>query len=687
MVRYMRTVGIFTLALCVMLGPVAPAFAQAAQAQQQQQTPPPPPTNPPVTPPQAPPMKDQEAQQPPPQAQAPPAQVPQPATPSTADHVDDKTPREYSHGVPWFPNVLGPYSPMHIGMPNLANGATLQQYMKDGKLYLTVQDAIALALQNDLDIAVARYNPLIAETGILSARSGLNTAFNFDPRVNVTGSINHSNTPVGNPFLTGAGTGATSFIQTVDSLSFQYAQSFQTGTSVSVAETNSHTNSTSGNLFNPLDQSSLTLGISQALLNGFGFANNRRFIEVAKNSEKISDLAFQQQILTSVTQVETAYWELVYAIQNVGVSQHSLDLAVQLWNDDKKQVDIGTMAPLDVITAEAGVSTSNQALIAAQTLLYQDQITLLTLITKDPIGPSSAKVEIVPTDVTYNPADVENQPLDQAVREALANRPDYKQSPINLNSDDLNIKGNRNLLLPTLTASAQYSASGIGGTSTSGGTPTGAFVASTTPIVTANGTPTGTFVGVPLTTAGSQSVTGFGTVLNSLFSGQFPGYLVQFSLTIPILNRAAQAASASSILTQRQDLTKLQQQQNAIVVDVRTSQINLTQARAALAAATKSRQLEQAALDAENKKLQLGASTSFLVSQIQTLYFTAAGNEVRALVNLVEAKIQFDRAMGRTFAVNNIQLDASKQAGPAIFHNSLIPGTRADGSLLADPQH
>jgi outer membrane protein len=684
MVRYMRTVGIFTLVLCVILGPVAPAFAQAAQAQQQQT---PPPTSPPPTPPQAPPTKDQQAQQPAPQAQAPPSQVPQPATPSTADHVDDKTPRQYDRGVPWFPSVLGPYSPMHIGMPNLANGATLQQYMKDGKLYLTVQDAITLALQNDLDIAVARYNPLIADTNILAARSGLNTAFNFDPRVNVTGGINHSNTPVGNPFLTGAGTGATSFIQTVDSLSFQYAQSFQTGTSVSVSETNQHTTSTSGNLFNPLDQSSLTLGISQALLNGFGFANNRRFIEVAKNSEKISDLAFQQQILTSVTQVETAYWELVFAIQNVNVSQHSLDLAVQLWNDDKKQVVIGTMAPLDVITAEAGVSTSNQALIAAQTLLYQDQITLLTLITKDPLGPSSSKLEIVPTDVTYNPADVENQPLDQAIREALANRPDYKQSPINLLSDDLNIKGNRNLLLPTLTASAQYSASGIGGTSTIGGTPTGAFVASTTPIVTANGTPTGTFVGVPLTTAGSQSVTGFGTVLNSLFSGQFPGYLVQFSLTIPILNRAAQAASAASILTQRQDLTKLQQQQNAIVVDVRTSQINLTQARAALAAATKSRQLEEAALDAENKKLQLGASTSFLVSQIQTLYFTAAGNEVRALVNLVEAKIQFDRAMGRTFSVNNIQFDANKQAGPGIFHNSLIPGTRADGSLLGDPQH
>lgn len=685
MVRYMRTVGIITLTLCVILGPVAPAFAQAAQAQQQQQTPPPP-TTPPPTPPQAPPTQAQTAQQPVAQNQAPPAQVAQPAAPSTPNHVDDKTPREYSHGVPWFPNVLGPYSPMHIAMPNLTNSATLQQYMKDGKLYLSVQDAITLALQNDLDIAVARYNPLIAETNILSARSGVGTNFVFDPRVNVTGGINHSNTPVGNPFLTGAGTGATSFTQTVDSLNLQYSQSFQTGTSVSVSEQNSHTTSTSGNLFNPLDSSTLTLGISQALLNGFGFANNRRFIEVAKNSEKITDLAFQQQILTSVTQVETAYWELVYAIQNVVVNQHSVDLAAQLLSDDRKQVEIGTMAPLDAISAEAGLSSANQGLIAAQTLLYQDQINLLTLVTKDPLGPTSSKVEIVPTDTAYNPADVENQPLDQAVREALANRPDYKQSPINLNSDELNIKGNRNLLLPTLTASAQYQASGIGGTSTTGGVPTGAFVASTTPIVTANGTPTGTFVGVPVTAPGTQSVTGFGTVLNSLFSGQFPGYAVQFSLTIPILNRAAQAASAASILTQRQDLTKLQQQQNAIVVDVRTSQINLTQARTALAAATKTRQLQEATVDAEKKKLQLGASTSFLVSQQESLLATAAGSEVRALVNLVEAKIQFDRAMGRTFMVNNIQLDASKQLGPGIFHNSLIPGTRADGSLITDPQ-
>jgi outer membrane protein len=171
-----------------------------------------------------------------------------------------------------------------------------------------------------------------------------------------------------------------------------------------------------------------------------------------------------------------------------------------------------------------------------------------------------------------------------------------------------------------------------------------------------------------------------------VFSGQFPGWSAQFSLVVPILNRAAQAANAAAILTQRQDLTRLQQQQNAIVVDVRTTQINLTQARTALTAATKSRQLQEAALDAENKKLQLGASTSYNVSLIQNQLAAAAGQEVRALVNLVEAKIQFDRAMGRTFTVNNIQLDADKHAGPGLFRDSLIPGTRADGSLITDPQ-
>jgi outer membrane protein TolC len=665
----MRTVGIITLALCVSLGPVAPAFAQA-----QQQTQPPQQT------------QAQQAQQPPPANQAPPVQVQQPPTPSAPKKVDDKSPSEYSNGQPWFPHVLGPYTPMHIGMPNLTNSADLQQFMKDGKLYLSLQDAITLALENDLDIAVARYNPLISETGILSARSGAGTLFNFDPRLNVTGGINHSNTPVGNPFLVGAGAGATTLTSTTDTFNLNYTQAFQTGTSISVTETNSHTTSTSGNLFNPLDQSLMTLQVSQALLNGFGFANNRRFINIAKNSQKISDLAFQQQILTSVTQVQTAYWELVFAIQNVGVAQHSVDLAARLLSDDRKQVEIGTLAPLDVISADANLSTANQQLIAAQTLLYQDQLALLALITKDPLGPTTSKVEIVPTDLTYNPADVENQPLDQAVREALANRPDYKESPIGLNSDELTIKGTRNLLLPSLTATASYTAAGIAGTSTIPGSGTGAFIASTTPIVTAAGTPTGTFVGIPLFSASTQGVTGFGTALNSVFSGQFPGYVVQFSLSVPILNRAAQASNASAILTQRQDLTRLQQQQNAIVVDIRTSQINLTQARAALAAATKSRQLEEAALDAEQKKLQLGASTPFLVVQVQQLLAAAAGSEVRALVNLVEAKIQFDRAMGRTFTVNNIQLEADKHASPGLFRNTLIPGTRADGSIWTDPQ-
>ncbi len=206
------------------------------------------------------------------------------------------------------------------------------------------------------------------------------------------------------------------------------------------------------------------------------------------------------------------------------------------------------MAPLDVTTAEAGLSSANLTLIQAQTLLYQDQLTLLALITKDALGPASNKLEIVPTDLTYNPADVENQPLDQAVREALANRPDYKQSPINLSSDELTSRARAICFCRPLTASAQYTGAGLAGTSTSSGTPTGAFIASTTPIVNAAGVPTGTFVGVPILAAGSQSVTGFGTVLNSIFDGQFPGYTAQISLSLPILNRAAQAASAAAIL-------------------------------------------------------------------------------------------------------------------------------------------
>ena len=685
MVRYIRTVGILILTLCVTLGPVAPAFAQAeqqTQAQSQQQTPPPTPPQQQTTQTQ----KVEEAQQPPPAKQAPPERVPQPPPPSTPKKVDDKSPSEYSHGAPWFPTVLAPYKPMHIAMPNLATSGDLQQFMKDGKLYLSLQDTITLALENDLDIAVARYNPLISETSILSARSGAGTGFNFDPRLQVTGGINHSNAPVGNPFLIGAGAGATTLTSTVDTLNFSYAQGFQTGTNIVVSQINSHTTSTSGNLFNPLDQSQLQLQVSQSLLNGFGFAVNQRFIKIAKNSQKISDLAFQQQILTSVTQVQTAYWELVFAIQNVGVAQHSVDLAARLLSDNQKQVEIGTLAPIDVVSAQANVSSANQILITAQTTLYQDQLALLALITKDPLAPFTGNVEIVPTDKMFNPESVENQPLDQAVREALVNRPDYKQSPIALNSDELTIRATRNLLLPSLTATATYTGQGIAGTSTIPGSATGAFVATTTPIVTPGGVPTGNFVGAPVFNPATQSVTGFGTALNSVFAGQFPGYNIQFNFTVPILNRSAQANNALALLTQRQDLVKLQQQQNAIVVDIRNTQILLTQARAALAAATNTRIYQEQALDDELKKLQLGASTSFLVVQQQQLLANDAGLEVRALVNLVEAKVQFDRAMGRTFAVNSIQLETDRHSSPGVFRDTLIPGTHADGSIVEDPQ-
>lgn len=656
MFRYIRTFGVLALMFAVTLAPVAPAFAQS-QGQA------------------LPPAKDPTQGQPPPPAQP--------------KKVDDQGRREYTHGNPAFPNLLAPYTPLHIADPDLKNTAHLQQFMKDGKLYLSVQDVVALALENDLDIAVQSYAPWIADTNILSAASGVGTRYSFDPTLTLASGVSHSNLPVSNPF-TVTNSGVSAFTSHSINGNLTYAQGFDTGTQLTITQNNSRT-STSANstTFNPQVQSSMTVQVTQQLLNGFGRLPNTRFIKVARNNQKISDLAFKQQIITSVTQVQIQYWELVFAIQNVTVAQHAVDLATRLYSDNKKQVEIGTLAPLDVTNAQAQVSTANQTLIQAQTTLLQDQLALLSLITKDPLGPFQNHVEIVPTDSTYSPANVEDMPLDQAVREALANRPDYNESQINLNSDDLNIRALRNGLLPTLSLTGQYSWQGLAGVKNNSSTVIpGVFVANlNSPIVGANGVPIpGEFNAIPATTppATPTTSTGLGDTLNQIFSNQFPGYAMQFNFIVPIRNRSAQSASIAAMLTQKQDLTRLQQQQNVIVVAIRNAQIQLIQARAALAAATQSRVLEEQTIDADQKKLQLGATTPFQVIQDQRDLANAAGAEARALVNLVEAKVNFDNAMGRTLQVNNIQVSASKGNGSNMGKDTLIPGTHADGSLVID---
>jgi outer membrane protein len=596
----------------------------------------------------------------------------------------------YSRSPRIFPNLLAPYSPIKIAEPGLSNSPRIDQLVHDGKLEISLQEAVELALENGMDIVVQRYNPWFADLNILKASAGgfgggtpgavfasstANTpVLNYDPVLTTTLSIDDRNIPVNNPLTSGTGTGLSGLARlTLHTSTFntQLVQGFQTGTSFFTGWDNTRTSSTSAaNLFNPSVQSSIFVGFQQQLLNGFGRSVNTRNIRIAKNNRKIADWAFSQQAITTVTNTITAYWELVFARENVKVQQQAVAVAEKLYNDNKKQLEIGTMAPLEVTRAESEVATNRQNLIAAQTLHLQNQQILKNAISKNPLAPNLVNVEIIPTDLPLRPEAIEAPSFEEAAKEAFAKRPELQEEALNLLNGEIDLKATRNALLPTATLAAQYSSVGLAGNQAKFLTKTIAG----TPVVDANGNPVpGDFLPTTQFTPNGTVRAGFGDAMSSVFHNNFPDYQASLNVTIPIRNRSAQADNQRAILTQRQLEASLQQLKNAALLDVRNTYIALTQDRAQVDAASKARELQQQTFDAEQKKYQLGASTVFLVIQTQRDLIAAQGTELRALANLVEAKANYERAVGRTLEVNRVTI-ADAKSGEA-ERETLIPGT------------
>jgi outer membrane protein TolC len=573
-----------------------------------------------------------------------------------------------------------------------------------------LQDAVELALENSLDIAVQRYYPWIADTDILRTKAGgtgrgvpgvdfaSSSAFidpfsqnliSYDPVIIATASIDSLSTPVNNPFLSGTGLTSGSTLTGLGShatvFNVSYNQNFSSGTSFSVGWDNTRSSSGSSfNAFNPSVQSSLTVGFTQQLLNGFGTYVGRRNIMIAKNNRKIADLVFVNQAIVTVTNTINAYWELVYARENVKVQQQAVAVSDKLFNDNKKQLEIGTMAPLDVTRAESEVASDRQNLIVAQTTQLQDEQVLKNAMTKNPLAANLINVEIIPTDLPTPPAATESATFEDAIGEAFVKRPDLQEQALNLKNSGIDVHATANALLPTLTLTGQYSAAGLAGNSAITGTP---VVTSGAPIVDSAGNP------VTITGAGGlqtpifQSNTtvptigtaqqGFGTAQNQIFTNQFPGYFASLNLFLPLRNRSAQADNARAILTERQLTAQLQQLKNAALLDVRNTYIALQQDRARVDAAIKARELQKQTFEAEQKKYTLGASTVYNVILTQRDYVTAQGVELRALADLNEAKANFERAVGRTLEVNRVTIatTGTKSGGSEVEPESLIPGT------------
>ena len=567
-----------------------------------------------------------------------------------------------------------PYQQRSVAPINLTNSDRLEMLVRAGNLYLSAQDVIALALENNLDIEIQRYGPLLTRevtrraqgggqlrtvgagiaqgptsvslTGVsLNASGGAASASaassggvltsvgpsvpSLDPQFSLFANFAHITSVQSNTFLTGT------TALTIDQRSYQAQVSkysdFGTYAQLSFSATHSRYNSFAFNL-NPYTSANLDFQISQNLLQGFGRPVLGRFIRVSKNNEKVTDLTFKQQVITTVSAVLNLYWDLVSFNEDVKARRDELNTAQQLFDDNKKQVQIGTLAPIEVTRAEAQVYSSQQDLLISQTNLAQQETVLKNALSRNGVAnPLLAEVRIVPLDTVQVPPQDELKPLDELVSEALKKRVEIEQDSINIDSNKINLKAIANGLKPTLQVFAELTNNGLAGQS--------------------NYLAPGSVQSIPYLTGGT------GNLLGQIFQRDFPSYSAGLSLNIPLRNRAAQSDYVTTALQLRQSELSMQKALNQVRVDVQNAVIGLRQARVRYESSVKARILQQQTLDADKKKYTLGASTVFQVVQDQQTLASAQSTEQQALANYSHARISFDQAMGTTLDVNSISLN------------------------------
>jgi outer membrane protein len=590
------------------------------------------------------------------------------------------TNRDFTRPRGYWPNPVAPYSPTTVQPPNFANSLQLDQLVKNGKIYLSLGDAVLLALQNNYDIAIQRLNLDLADVDLMRSRSGalingISTSLqtstqggttssvsavgggpggasaassvagtgvgglalttsgagptpeNLDPSVSGTIELNHQIQPQQSPIFSG---GLAAITENVDTYNFTYNQGFVTGTAMQVAFQNSRTTTDSlFAFFSPSLQSTFNFALTQHLLYGFGWGINGRFIVQAKNDRRIADSIFRQQLLYTINQVENIYWGLVSAYEDVQSKQRALDQSTQLEQDDEKQLQVGSMAPLDVVNAKSQMSSDQQSLVSSENTLEYQQLTMKQAIARNLDDPALANAPIIPTD-RVNLAEMPEEHLssDELVREAEANSPAVEQDLLTLKNDEIALKGAKNALLPTLDVQGFYGASAIGGA------------------VSPNCKFAFADFGLPPSECATLGQTGYGTVFSHLFNSTGPNKGAEFNLQIPIRNRAAQATMAQSQIEYRQEQMRLQQAYIQIRMNVISEQYALTNDRAAVQSAIANQDYNQQSLDAEVKKLHLGASTTANVLQQQRNLAAADAQLIAS-----RARLAYDRsALEQTLA-------------------------------------
>ena len=582
--------------------------------------------------------------------------------------------------MPHSRNPFDPYRPTPVPPINLTNSSRLQSLERDGKLYLSLRDAIALALENNLDLAYFRYNLPIAQADLLRTKAGgqangVNTSIaqgtqggfsssgagggggassgvtaaganglvtstlgggapipSFDPSLFIQGFVDHTVLTQINPIQSGVP------ILKNNTIEFEsgYSQAFSTGTNFSIASYGfRQTTNSIFNVLSPQITTGFNLTVNQPLLQGFGLATNQRFIHIAKKNIQLTDLAFSAQVIATISQVENIYWDLVAAYQDSQIKQRSLAYANETLSDDQKQLELQNVPAMQVMKDQSAVATAEGDLTVSKAALRLQELLIKNALTKTISDPAFADMPVIPLDLTSPPDPNESQPIEQLIAEAEKNRPDVSEDAIAMQIAQNNLKTIRNELLPKLSVYGQFIGAGYGGQPN------------------------------PVCALGTEECSttlppGFPGAFEDTFNYSSPEYQVGFQLNVTLRNRVAKADQFRAVLDYRQKEITYEQSKKSILLDVRNSQYALQQAQARVTASQKARDLAQKTFDIAKQEQKLGAMSTYdTLTAEQALAVAEAA--VFVAQNVYEkAKVSIDQSTGTTLDRTGVSLDDAK---------------------------
>ncbi|WP_263357217.1 TolC family protein [Acidicapsa ligni] len=582
-------------------------------------------------------------------------------------------------------NPIDAYRGKNVPPPNMANSVQLNSLVRDGKLYLSLHDAIDLALEDNLDMVIARYNLPIAQTDILRTAAGgqalgVNTGVvsgtpggaggglgggsgagaggttsgaggagagasglvqntigtgtnvsNYDPSINVTTYIDHTTQQLPNQVLYG--------IPVIHLNEFlanaSYVQAFPTGGSIQATwNNNRQTTNSPNNTFNPQLSSFVELYVQQQLLAGFGLGPNLRFLHIARTNQKVSDIAFRAQVIATVTQICNLYWDLVSAYDNEQVSERSVAFATETLNTSRQQLKLQAIPEMDVLKAEGELATRQQDLTVARTNLELQELYMKNAITRSLDDPILEEMPVVPTDHIGTQVEGTSEPVQDMIADALKNRTEVQENTLTMQNSELSRKTARNALLPSLSVYGFIDGQGYGGT--------------TTPSTVAPGTP------IP-------GPTGYGTALDNALNYTSPEYQVGFQLSIPLRNRIAKAAQYRTELEYRQTQVYQEELKKKIRIEVRSARFALEQGASRVDAARNAHDLAQKTLDIMQKEQKLGAGSNQQTLASEHDLALAESALVAAETSYEKARIEVRRATGTVLEEFGIAIEANRK--------------------------